>query len=635
MSLIINTNTSSIIAQKSLKGSTTKLNLAVERMTTGCKINHAKDNAANYSISTNMTTKMNAYLVAQDNVAMGMDMIATAEGIVSQIEDKLKRLRELQTQALNGTYGNTSLKAINTEAMALTKEIERLYDTAEFNGLNLFSSKKVNNFARSVQPQTFSLLARNAVMPIDAQDAAPSIDSAGFIKEIAQRDTDLMTKLAEVSVNTEITTGTYSISTVSELKQLAVMANNDKISGGEFVLANDLDLSECTSWTLIGSTLVDDSYMRNIIFDGNGYVIRNFSPETDTESLFGIIENSTIKNLGLEDAYLFNNISGHGCSALVYGLYNSTLSNCYATGQITSNVSDTYIGGLFSVVVGYGDIQDCWTDVDISGGLGAGGIGSLTMYGSANINNCYSFGDISSKTAAGIIFQQTEFDPDGSTYGIATKVTNAYSFGKLAGTMNTVGILYSPSEIYADSVANCYYNSELNPGVDGLISNSTNNAPASAAVGKTNTELMTMIPALHSYSQPNINGSNIVSLQVGISSDESSQIFIDTKFNLNGIKDFYNIGLDLSTNYLSKIDKMLEIISEKQTHFGSVINRLESVLDEIEIHYNNLASSRSTIHDTDIAEVSSEYIKMQILQQASSTLLAAANQTPSIALQLI
>ena len=71
--LSINTNISSLIAQNSMNTSTNKLNQAIERMTTGAKINHAKDNAANYSINTNMTTKIGAYRVAEENTAMGMD----------------------------------------------------------------------------------------------------------------------------------------------------------------------------------------------------------------------------------------------------------------------------------------------------------------------------------------------------------------------------------------------------------------------------------------------------------------------------------------------------------------------------------------------------------------------------------
>lgn len=86
---------------------------------------------------------------------------------------------------------------------------------------------------------------------------------------------------------------------------------------------------------------------------------------------------------------------------------------------------------------------------------------------------------------------------------------------------------------------------------------------------------------------------------------------------------------------LATLDEIIESVSNKQTELGSVQNRLESVLDEISIQYDNLVSSRSTIRDADIAEESSAYIRSQILQQAAATLLASANQTPSIALQLL
>ena len=121
-----------------MKQSTNKLNQAIERMTTGFKINQAKDNAANYSISTNMATKIGAYNVAEDNAAMGLDLISTAESTLSQIEDKLQRLRALAEQAMNGTYGEQSLRAINEECCALVDEINRVYETTEFNGISLF-----------------------------------------------------------------------------------------------------------------------------------------------------------------------------------------------------------------------------------------------------------------------------------------------------------------------------------------------------------------------------------------------------------------------------------------------------------------------------------------------------------------
>ena len=79
----------------------------------------------------------------------------------------------------------------------------------------------------------------------------------------------------------------------------------------------------------------------------------------------------------------------------------------------------------------------------------------------------------------------------------------------------------------------------------------------------------------------------------------------------------------------------MTLLSEKQTELGAVQNRLESALDSIGVNIQNLTSSRSTLRDADIAKESARFVQEQILQQASATLLATANQSPAIALQLI
>ena len=121
-------------------------------------------------------------------------------------------------------------------------------------------------------------------------------------------------------------------------------------------------------------------------------------------------------------------------------------------------------------------------------------------------------------------------------------------------------------------------------------------------------------------------------LQVGIKSDSSCQITFDTifKFDLSAIE-----GNIASDEALAAINDFTNLLSEKSTQLGAVQNRLDSAIESITVNMENLTSSLSTIRDADIAEVSSEYIRQQILQQASATLLATANQSPSIALQLI
>ena len=125
-----------------------------------------------------------------------------------------------------------------------------------------------------------------------------------------------------------------------------------------------------------------------------------------------------------------------------------------------------------------------------------------------------------------------------------------------------------------------------------------------------------------------------IGLQVGIDSSENSGINLTTSFELFSVGDLRGIGLN-NNDYLTQIDKMLNDVSAKQTEYGAVQNRLDSSLEEISTQYENLVSSRSTLRDADIAEISSEYIRQQILHQASATLLATANQSPALALQLI
>ena len=137
--ITINTNVSAMIAQRSLNQATDRMNQAIERMTTGYKINHAKDNAAGYSIANSWETKLGSLDVAYDNAATGLDLLTTAEETYGLLTSHLQRVRDLTEQAANGTYGSQSLKAIHGEISARLFEINRISANAEFNGIKLMA----------------------------------------------------------------------------------------------------------------------------------------------------------------------------------------------------------------------------------------------------------------------------------------------------------------------------------------------------------------------------------------------------------------------------------------------------------------------------------------------------------------
>ena len=141
MPVVIRTNMESLIVQKNLSAATNSLNTALERMTTGYKINHASDNAAGYSISDSWVTKLGSLDIVAENASMGIDMLRTTEDNYSLLTSHLQRIRDLTEQASSGTYGSTSLKAMQSEIKSRLEEISRIAMSAEFNGIKLMSSQ--------------------------------------------------------------------------------------------------------------------------------------------------------------------------------------------------------------------------------------------------------------------------------------------------------------------------------------------------------------------------------------------------------------------------------------------------------------------------------------------------------------
>jgi flagellin len=145
MALTINTNVSSLIAQRSLNNATEALNKSIERMSTGYKINHSADNAAGYSIARIWTTQLGSLDVAADNAATGADMVSTAEDSLALVSAHIQRVRDLTEQAANGTYGTASLNAIKAEIVARLDEIDRISGGTEFNGKMLLDGSITAN----------------------------------------------------------------------------------------------------------------------------------------------------------------------------------------------------------------------------------------------------------------------------------------------------------------------------------------------------------------------------------------------------------------------------------------------------------------------------------------------------------
>lgn len=555
MSITVNTNMSSIIAQRSLYKATNKMNTALERLSTGLRINSSKDDAAGSAISTKLEYKMSSYDVAKDNAQMGQSMLDTANGTLSNINSMLQRMRDLSEQASNGTYGEDKRKAMQAEIDGLTEEIYRIKNTTEFNGKKILGEE---------ERQGLTSVPTMSMTDIDVEN------------------------LTQAEWNKKYKGQIIGISNAKELQKLATIVNDKKIptTGTTFALTADIDLDELgdidgngSNWTPIGGNWPNLNF--NGIFNGNGYTIANLKinrPNSNFQGLFGGSTYGHIRNLNLENV----NILGENYIGSIAAHGKATIDNCKIFGTIKGS---SVVGGIIGEASAYAKISNCISELDLQGSTIGGIAGQSYGTGDITIENCYINGALVSLTnTPGLIIGNI-----GNLNGTTTNIINCSYNKEKTGDLPPVG--KKPTGVYD------VFDSKTNPFIPQEMQLKTN-------------------------------------LQVGINSDNNSVISVDTGFSL----DDFNVSVlsEFSArNSLDKIDAMMNKITAKMTEIGSVQNRLESTMEFQEVQRQALTSANSLIKDADIAKESANYVKNQILQNVTSTLLATANQNPSIALQLI
>ena len=129
----------SLTTQNNLNKSQSSLGTAIERLSSGLRINSSKDDAAGQAIANRMTSQVKGMTQAARNANDGISLVQTAEGNLNEINTNLQRIRELSVQAANDTNGSTDLKSINTEIGQRLKEIDRIAGSANFNGKKLLN----------------------------------------------------------------------------------------------------------------------------------------------------------------------------------------------------------------------------------------------------------------------------------------------------------------------------------------------------------------------------------------------------------------------------------------------------------------------------------------------------------------
>ncbi|WPA93400.1 FliC/FljB family flagellin [Providencia zhijiangensis] len=191
MAQVINTNILSLTTQNNLNRSQGVLGTAIERLSSGSRINSAKDDAAGQAIANRFTANVKGLTQAARNANDGISIAQTAEGAVNEINDNLQRVRELTVQAQNGTNSKSDIESINKEVQARMEEINRISDQTQFNGVKVLTEDtKMSVQVGTNDKETISIglkKVNSETLGLKDFDA-----SANYGKEVSLADIDKM-----------------------------------------------------------------------------------------------------------------------------------------------------------------------------------------------------------------------------------------------------------------------------------------------------------------------------------------------------------------------------------------------------------------------------------------------------------
>ena len=216
MAQIINTNLMSLNAQRNLSATQSSLATSVQRLSTGLRVNSAKDDAAGLAIAERMNTQVRGMNVAIRNANDAISLSQTAEGALSKINDMGQRMRELAVQSANATNNDEDRKALNQEYQALAEEIKRNLAGTSFNGTKLFAAGSA---------LTFQVSANNA-----------TTDQITITTATMTGDTDLSNALGAMGANAASAPGissfTFATDALGKLDTMLAKINSKRAEFG-------------------------------------------------------------------------------------------------------------------------------------------------------------------------------------------------------------------------------------------------------------------------------------------------------------------------------------------------------------------------------------------------------------------
>jgi len=660
---IINTNVKALFAHQALKVNDRSMTDSMNQLSTGKRINSAKDDAAGLAIGTRMTADLRGIAVAIRNANDGISMMQTAEGALGEISNMLQRMRELAVQAANGTMSRSNREALQAEMDQLIAEIDNVAATTNFNGIKLINGTNnpvmlqtgvregeqvqvgvVDGRAKSLGLQGYAVEGEMTsgrvgnIAGVDAVDDALINDKPAFATgtTVPLSNTNAAKVLAS-AINTNI--GQHQVKAVAfntlrgttptaESFATGALKINTKDVGAagsiaELVANINRDVGGITATLSQAGTIeLSNDTGEDIVIAANstaGFVAGTYTGYLSLDSL----ENKGIKLFARSDANGYPGGTGTVADLQRMGL-NETQNGSAFNGVSVSSGALTVTDDIRINGVRIGTSADSSAIAKAStinlvaeqSGVKASAVTEVQV--SVNLNNV---------AAAAMSINGAAIDTSTVlTLADLTSKINAAGVNGIIASASNSGVLILKSAGGADITVNDTSGTPLVTGASSLSGDAASGTLGTGNTGLTVKGRITLFSDVGA--QIRVEAEAAASLaKIGIAAQGGSDVLVGGALTI--------VTQEAAGRALTKIDKALDQILVNRATLGAFQNRLTVAVDSLMTTSGALNQSRSRIMDADYAQVSTELARNQIIQQAGTAILAQANTSQQSVLQLL
>lgn len=581
MAITVNSNVSALTAQRNLTNSSNALTTSMERLSSGSKINSAKDDAAGLQISNRLNSQIKGLGVAMKNASDGISMAQTAEGAMQESTNILQRMRELSLQSTNGSNSDSDRQSLQDEFTSLSGELTRISKTTSFGGRNLldgsFGSTAFQIGANANQTVTFSL---------------------GDISSSA-----LKGSYSNASVDGEAMTGLTAKATGSVVKEpvepeAAVESTYTGTAGPTTNLAGGAAVSFDVSGTTI---TLDADYTNaegvaaaiNTQLEGTGITAALSGGSVALTRADGTGISVTVGTGSLDTVFGANPVEVAGTPAVTEGLANIEGASVIGkAGEFTVNGATVEMTDVNTVEEILTAISEA-TDNKVTGEVVDGRI-VLTSSDGQDVKLADATGNGGSLAALGLSAGESK-----------AKLADATSI-----TLNGTEVKFKSGD-----------------DLDSIIT-TINTASTGVTASKNDDGTLNLHSEKDFTVADGAQGTGLAAL--GLAAGQTNSVTQETT-----VSDLRIDSVEGSQTAIQVLDGAIAQIDKERSQLGAVQNRFNSTITNLSNIKENAAAGMGRIMDVDFAQETVNLTKQQILQQAGTSILAQAKQIPQAALSLL